>query len=295
VDQAGEITLLNRIYYKDFDLTIENLLDHILREIQEVISSANLPIYGMGISSPGLQMESGHGTLISVNMPTLNGVDLYDYFKNRFKFPIVVTNDLVAQSLSESYFGVGKGVERFLSVSLGTGIGHTFILNGKPQLTINGVSGDSGRIILDPNSETKDSSGVFGSAEALCGVKAIEILATRYFLAENINSALKIISKARESKNPEAIEIMSIISRRLALLLINLSAIYFPEVISISGGQTEAGQFFIDECQKEFDKRGSIFFNAINNSLGREQNIKIKKSDAGGLAALCGSIVPLLH
>ena len=92
--------------------------------------------------------------------------------------------NLVAHSLAEASFGLGKGVERFLSVSLGTGIGHTFIYKGKPQLTFNGTSGDSGRMILDPNSTIADSSGVYGSAEALCGVRAIEILAENNYSGE---------------------------------------------------------------------------------------------------------------
>ena len=85
---------------------------------------------------------------------------------------------------------------------------------------------------------------------------------------------------------------MSIIGRRLAILLISLSAIYFPQIISLTGGQTEAGHFFIQECQKEFDRRAGHFFEDVGKSMGNDQKIKILKSEAGGLAGLIGSIVP---
>lgn len=294
VNQIGDYSSLSRVFYNTPELSINRFLEEVIAVVDSLVDAKKESLKGIGISCPGLQMENGHGTLLSVNMPVLNKFDLKEYFEGRFKLPVAVSNDLVAHSLAESLFGLGKGVDRLLSVSLGTGIGHTFIYKGKPQLTINGTSGDSGRIIIDPGSDITDSSGVSGSAEALCGVRAIEILAKKYYSREKKYSAQEIITQAREENDPAAIEIMSVISRRLALLLIDLSAIYFPEIISITGGQTEAGPFFIEECQKEFDRRASSFFKEIGNSFGNEQKIRILKSEAGGLAGLIGSVGPLL-
>jgi len=294
VDSLGKYSSLRRVYYGDRELSLESFLEHVVAVVEDLINSKRESIAGIGISSPGLQMENGHGTLISVNMPILNRFDLKQYFEAQFKLSVSVANDLVAHSLTESFFGLGKGVERFLSVSLGTGIGHTFIYKGEPQLSFCGTSGDSGRMILDSNSAIIDPSGVSGSAEALCGVRAIEILAEKYYPGKQKFSAQEMITKAREEKDAVAISIMTEISHRLALLLVDLSAIYFPEVISITGGQTEAGSFFVEECQKEFDRRAASFFNEIGASCGKEQKIRIQKSESGGLAGLVGSIIPFL-
>jgi predicted NBD/HSP70 family sugar kinase len=293
VNQNGEISLLRRVYYKAFELTLDKYLEQILMSVNNLIRNVNEPIGGIGLSCPGFQLESGHGVLYSINMPILNKFDIKEFFERQFKLPVMVSNDLVAHSLAEASFGVGRAVERFLSVSLGTGIGHTFIYKGKPQLTINGISGDSGRTVIDPNSSLKDSSGITGSSEALCGVKAIEILGEKYFNIKNY-CAQDIITMAGEKNDPTAVKIMSIISKRLALFLFNLSTIYFPELISLTGGQTEAGQFFIDECQKEFDQIGLNYFNKIMGIIGKDQKIRILKAEAGGLAGIIGSIVPFL-
>jgi glucokinase len=292
VNQKGEISLLRRVYYKEFELALDEFLDQVLTIVNDVIDTGVEPFESIGISCPGLQMENGRGVLYSINMPILNKFDLKNFFESTLKLPVAILNDLVAHSLAESSFGVGKGVERFLNVSLGTGVGHTFIYKGKPQLSINGISGDSGRMVIDPDSDLKDSGGITGSAEALCGVKAIEILGKKFFNKEY--AAQEIIKMAREQNNPDAVEIMSMVSHKLALLLIDLSAIYFPELISLTGGQTEAGQFFIDECQKEFDERGSVYFDGIMNFLGKDRDIRILKAEAGGLAGVIGSIVPFL-
>ena len=294
VDSNGGYTCLNRIFYGESGLSLDLFLQKVTVEVAQLAAANEGNLSGIGISSPGLQMENGHGTLNSVNMPILNEFDLKNFFEDRFHLPAVVNNDLVAHSLAESRFGLGKGVDRFLSVSMGTGIGHTFIYKGKPQLIMNGISGDSGRMIIDPVSTIVDSSGVYGSAEALCGVRAIELLAKEHYTGEKHYSAQEVISKAHDENEVTAIKIMTVISHRLALLLINLSTIYFPEVISITGGQTEAGPFFIEECQKEFDRRVSVFFDDIARSRGQEHGICIHKSRTGGLTGLIGSIVPFL-
>lgn len=292
VNHQGEIFDLQRINYGEFELTLEKFLDRITFVLDTLIRNATQPFEGIGMACPGLQMESGNGTIYSVNLPILNRVDLKGFFERKFALPVMVLNDLVAHGLAESSFGAGRGIERFLSVSLGTGIGHVFIYRGKPQLSLNGISGDSGRIIIDPASDMKDSGEIHGSVEALCGVKAIEILGKKIF-DKNL-TAREIISIAGEQNDPKAVEIMSIIGRRLAILLFDLSTIYFPELISLTGGQTEAGQFFIDECQKEFDSRGQAYFDSIMNILGKSSKIRIIKARAGGLAGVIGSIVPHL-
>lgn len=295
VNQLGEYTSLSRVYYNATELSIKSFLAKLIDIVDKLTKLHKDSLAGIGISSPGLQMEKGNGTLFSTNLPFLNKFDMKKFWEERYMLPCVVSNDLVAHGLAESMFGSGKGIERFLSVSLGTGIGHAFFYRNKPQISINGISGDSARIIIDPNSDITDLSGISGSAEALCGVNAIELLGQEYFTGENKYSAQEIITKAREEKDSNAIKILSIVSHRLAVLLIDLSAIYYPEIITITGGQTEAGQFFIEECQKEFDRRAFRFFKESSNSLGNQQCIRIIKSKAGGLAGLIGSIVPFLN
>jgi len=295
ISQVGRISNVRRIINKEITLSKENFLYLVLQNIQSISNSSLLPIMGIGISSPGLQIENGRGTLFSINMPILNKVDLYEYFNAHTGLPIVVHNDLVAHGLAESYFGSGKGVGRFLIVSLGTGIGHTFILNGRPQLSLFGVSGDSGRMVLDCHSTDRDSLNVSGTAEAMCGVRAIETLARLKYHCEKSFSSHEVITAAKSGTDPIAIEIMSEIARRLAILLVNLSSIYFPQVISLTGGQTEAGDFFLDTCRGEFNKLSQGFFDSLQELTGFSEKARILKSDSGGLTGLLGSIVPFLE
>lgn len=294
VNNLGEFDHLHRFLNKEFILNPNSFLALISQHIEKILKGINYQILGIGVSIPGIQMKNETGTLKSINMPMLNRLNIKNYLSDRFQIPVIVTNDLVSHSLAEAYFGVGKGIKRFLSVSLGTGIGHTFILNGTPQKIIGGISGESGRMIIDPDSLEKDSFGALGTAEALCGVKAIENLAKQMFKNKEKLLATDVITMAREN-NSIAVEIMSIISRRLAILLVNLSSIYFPEVISLSGGQTEAGEFFIETCKKEFKLRSKNFFNEILSLEDENISLAIVKSSSGGLSGMVGSIVPFIY
>lgn len=290
VDEKGHPSFLERVYTRDTRGHVDDFVQHILAGVNRVREQAGISPVGIGIASPGLQIPGGLGTQFSVNLPFLNGFSLKDFFSEKLSLPVVVNNDLVAHSLGEYRFGAGRGVERFLSVSLGTGIGHTYIENGQPQLTIHGVSGDSGRMILEVGSQICDSSGVYGSAEALCGVHAIEELAQ----GTAFSSAQEVINAAREQNDPTAQAILKVVSRRLAQLLVNLASIYFPQVIAITGGQTEAGPFFLSECQAEFDRLSNLFIKQYFRMTGQPRELRIVKAEAGGLAGLLGSIVPLL-
>lgn len=295
VSQRGEITNLRRLINKEIDLTTGNFLDLIALEIQGILGSEPASVKGVGISTPGLQRTDGRGTLFSINMPILNNVDLKEYFETRTGLPVSVHNDLVAHSLAESYFGAGRGIERFLSVSMGTGIGHTFILNGNPKISLGGVSGESGRMILDVFSTDRDSMGVSGSAEAMCGVRAIETLAKEKYADGKFHSAHDVIAVAGAGTDPLAVAIMGEIAARLAVLLVNLSSIYFPHVISLTGGQTEAGDCFINKCRAEYQKLSKGFFDDFLALSGVNEKVRIVKSETGGLTGLLGSIVPFLE
>jgi glucokinase len=294
VGEDGQISHLDKLWMENIQSSLEDYLQNLYDRVNQIFQECNQTILGIGISVPGLQRPDGFGTLYSVNVPFLNGFDLAHYFINRFKIPVHVINDLVAHGLAEYKFGSGKGIPRLLCVSLGTGIGHTFFFNGIPQLIINGISGDSGRMILDVQSNVSDMSGVAGSAEALCGVKSIEILA-KSRCTRSYSSAMEIITAARTGEDPGARDVLIIISRRLAHYLMNLSSIYFPEVITISGGQTEAGDFFFEECRKEFSRLSVGFFEKFFKLTRKEQGITIKKAEAGSLAGLLGSIVPIVN
>jgi predicted NBD/HSP70 family sugar kinase len=160
-------------------------------------------VIGIGISCLGLQNEDGSGPRYSVNVPGLNDFNLRDCLQSFLGLPVKVTNDLMSHTLAEYCFGVGRGCKRFMCVALGTGIGAATTINGELIKLWGGTSGDSGRIPLEPDSKFACARGIHGSAEALCGVAAIEGYAHRLYHDKRV-TARDVIIACRTGNDPIA-------------------------------------------------------------------------------------------
>jgi glucokinase len=294
VNTTGEISDYKKFKTIDNENIRENFLKKLFSEIATIISNTDHKITGIGVSMLGLQMENGSGTYCSANIPEFNMFDIKKPLADKFDLPVVVTNDLMAHSIAEYHFGTNNKCDRFLNVAVGTGIGAAMILKGKPLLLFGGTTGDCGRIILDPDSKIKCSGKVFGSAEALCGVRGIEILARKYYPYNNNYTASEIIHRAREGKDKTAIKIMEEIGKYVGLLLADLSFIFFPQIICVSGGTIEAGEKFIEACRKQFKHLAGDFHNMLNIS-GKKRKIKIKKAKLGNKAGIIGGAFTVLE
>lgn len=60
--------------------------------------------------------------------------------------PVAIDNDAVVAALGEYHFGAGKGSQRMLMVTLGTGIGVALLDNGTPFRTADGKHPEAGHI-----------------------------------------------------------------------------------------------------------------------------------------------------
>jgi len=57
-------------------------------------------------------------------------VPLADIFHNHTDLPVIVTNDANAAAVGEMIFGGAKGMKNFVVITLGTGLGSGFVIDG---------------------------------------------------------------------------------------------------------------------------------------------------------------------
>ncbi|MEO0564738.1 MAG: ROK family protein [Chloroflexota bacterium] len=245
------------------------------------IGEIGAPFSGIGVSMHGELSADERGTRLGFNTPALIGFDMVDALQSRYGCPVVVSNDLMAHALGEYHFGAGLGVGRFMCMALGTGLGAAMIVDGKPLLIDGGNSGNTGMIILDPTA-ARDSNGIRGSAEGLCGVAGIEALAAQVY--GRSTPAYEVIAGA--GKDPHATEVMSQIGAYLGQTLASLSVIFYPHRIVLTGGTTAAGDVLLDACRSTFDDLVGPFFRkitALPNSTYHHAEIVLGKggSDSG--------------
>ena len=103
-----------------------------------------------GLATPGY-VRPGDGLLVdgAVNVPQFADQPLAALFGPHLALPVVALNDGVAAALGEARHGAGRGLDRFVLITLGTGVGGAVVLGGRPLLGSANEPPELGAIVLD--------------------------------------------------------------------------------------------------------------------------------------------------
>ncbi len=270
----------------------EPFFSRLFPAVDTLVAEAGDNLIGIGISSHGEVDHERRRPIIAGNTPALRGVDLRGRVEARYALPVVMNNDLTAHALGEYFYGCGYGVERFMCLAIGTGLGAALIVAGKPLIIDGGNSGNTGLIILDPDAP-RDGSGIRGSAEGLCGVAGIERLASASY--GRPVRAHTVIEAARAGNDPIAAAVMTQIGAWLGQTLASLSVIFYPHRIALSGGTASAGAVLLDACRARFeDLVGPFFRDLAANTGGHFKDVEIVLA-TGGETGVLGAAVEVFQ
>ncbi|MDZ4767190.1 MAG: ROK family protein [Chloroflexota bacterium] len=258
-----------------------------------LVQNAGAALIGIGISAHGEIDRERRRPIIASNTPALRHVDVRGAVEQQYGLPVIMNNDLTAHALGEYFYGCGAGIERFMCMALGTGLGAAVIVAGKPLIIDGGNSGNTGLIILDPGAP-RDTNGIRGSAEGLIGVPGIERLAR-----ERYGSAVPahdVIAAARAGTDPTATAIMTQIGTWLGQTLASLSVIFYPHRIALTGGTASAGTVLLDACRAQFDALvGDFFRDLAANTGGSFRDVEIVLGEGGADTGTLGAAVELFR
>jgi len=245
----------------------------------------------LGVSLCSLINADHTGAMLSVNAPALNRFNIKEAFEARFGCSVRVMNDVNAYALAEKYYGAGQGAQRLLCIALGTGLAIACINDGRQLETWAGVCADAARIILEPAAGVACNGGVHGSAEALCGMAAIERQGRLRYGRDDI-SARAIITASRAGDDPIAAAIMAEIGDHVGHLLAILSPIFFPQRIVITGGTSEAGEPLFGAIRARYAALiGDYMANLALLDTGVGRPVDIVKGALGPEAAIIGCVI----
>lgn len=93
-----------------------------------------------------------------------------------FDLPVALTNDANAAALGELEFGVGKGMQNFVVLTLGTGLGGGIICNGELLIGAHGMAAEIGHVNANPNPNARQCNcGLKGCLETYVSVTGIRL------------------------------------------------------------------------------------------------------------------------
>lgn len=132
----------------------EQLYEQLVKAISDVkglCRERGFPILGIGVATPGM-IEPGTGKVIEADNFKWYEFNLKERLQEEFECLVVVENDANASAYGEFLYGVGreKGMKNIMYMSVGTGIGSGFIINGQLYTGRKGMAGEIGHIMMDP-------------------------------------------------------------------------------------------------------------------------------------------------
>ncbi|QPP08482.1 ROK family transcriptional regulator [Streptomyces bathyalis] len=182
---------------------------------------------GVGLAGPV------RGRSVAVDSPYLgwHEVAFAALLEERTGLPVVVENDVAALVEAETWFGAGRGFDRFAVLTIGAGIGYTLVINGEAIRPSDDYHGTSERWILDPSGPLTPE-GERGSAASLLTVQSIEYQ-VRAATGRSVDYE-EILRLARR-EDPAASRVIGEAARALGILISHIANFALPEKILLAG------------------------------------------------------------
>jgi glucokinase-like ROK family protein len=209
---------------------------------QQRISKKQL--LGVGVGLAGI-VDAENGILRQSPIYGWGNVPLRDMLQGKLNVPVYIENDVNTLTLTERWFGHGQGVDNFLTVTVGRGVGLGIVVNGEFYRGQNGGAGELGHTTIDPDGPLC-ACGKRGCLETYVGdpglIRAAQESATRGELSTSVHDVDELLELARRG-DPAVVQIFSRAGRILGLGIANLVNLFNPKKIIISGEGTRAGEF----------------------------------------------------
>lgn len=214
---------------------------------------------GIGIGAPNGNYYNGT-VEFAPNLDWPNYVPLKEYFNDYFDMPVIVTNDANATALGEMVYGSAKGVNNFIMVTLGTGLGSGIVTNGQVVYGHDAFAGELGHVIVEEGGRSC-GCGRKGCLETYASATAISRTA-KELTSKDYTSAQ--VFEAANNGEQWALEAFDFTARKLGLALANTVAITSPRVIYLFGGLAQAGYLLFESTKRYMEENLlSIYKNKI--------------------------------
>ncbi len=294
VTEEGRILATKKMKIAQID-NQEALAWTMVSMIQDLADATDIPlnqIASVGVGVPGA-VEIRSGTILyTCNLP-LRNVPLRRLVHRYLHLPMYIENDANCAAVAEYYAGAGRDSKRFVTVTLGTGIGGGIIHNGKIFHGSNGMAGEVGHMCIVADGELCPC-GRRGCWEQYASASALKRL-TKQAMERNPHSILaQVVAEnggsisgrsafiAARQGDPVGQRVCDMYIRYLSIGIANLVNIFQPDTLAIGGGVShESDAQLLIPVQQQV-ARESIPCN-------RDKMTRIVKAQLGNDAGIIGA------
>jgi predicted NBD/HSP70 family sugar kinase len=220
----------------------EHIAQRIAGGIRKLLQHSHVPqkrLMGIGIGLAGI-VDAERGIVRSSPIWGWKNVPFAAVVEKLTGFATFIDNDVNTLTQVERLYGRGVGVDHFLTVTVGRGVGLGIVANGQLYRGLGGA-GELGHTIIEPTGYTCDC-GKMGCLETFVGDPWLVRRAnTQALMVQNAEE----LARSAESGNIIAIDILRQAGEMLGKAIAVLVNVLHPQLIIFSGEGIRYGDFLL--------------------------------------------------
>lgn len=261
IDRDGNILAKGKMSttdYADVNAYVGTLAANVRPLLEEVGADR---VAGVGVGAPNGNFYTGE-IAFAPNLPWKGVIPMAQLIGDALGLKCTLTNDANAAAIGEMQYGVAKGMNDFVMVTLGTGVGSGFVANGKLIYGHDGFAGELGHVIAVRDGRTC-GCGRKGCLEIYCSATGIVITAEEWLAQRDDRTILRehrgrltarMIHDAAEGGDELALELFAFTGKILGLTLADIMAISSPEAFVFFGGLARAGDLLLSHVHRHMEE-----------------------------------------
>jgi glucokinase len=238
---------------------MQAVFDKVAAQILDLARQSPGELAGIGIGCPG-KVDSDQGKVYNAINLGWAEVNLVEKIINRIgpDLPVWIQKDANLSALGEGYFGAAQGLQDYIYLGIGSGLGAGIISHGRLIVGGDWYAADVGHLSIDPDGPlcvcgSRGCAETIASGPGLVRV-TLQKLATypgKTVLANRIDLIpADILATARDG-DALAIQALAEVGRVLGIIMASCTAILNPCQYVIGGGLGLAGFEFIAPAAEE--------------------------------------------
>lgn len=249
---------------------LERSIDALLREA----GRERAELRAVGVAVPG-QVDTEGKVLGAGNLAGWDGLPLGERLTDLFGVPVFVDHDANCGALGEQWRGCGRGVQDFVFLALGTGLGAGVVIGGKIHRGAHHAAGEVGSMV--PGRHQLGHPGPGQHLGELAGGRRI-----RNKARQAVGKKLSAAEAIRGAADDERLEpLAEDVADYVGLVVLGLAAVLDPELIILGGGTASAGDELIERVRERVQPKVVAPLKLVRAGLGE---------DAQAFGAVCGAL-----
>ncbi len=211
------------------------------------VATRHGPFASVGVGVPGLYDPSTGAARFLVNVAgPWDGQPIAAPIREALGVPCALINDARAFGLAELRLGAARGASSMAGLTLGTGVGGVFAVDGRVHQGHDGTAGEWGHQTIDPDGPLC-GCGNTGCLEAFTRADRIAAACGTATAEDAVRCALAGDDRAERG--------IAEVGRYLGIGIANMITVVSPDVVVLGGGVAAAGELLFAPIRAEVARR----------------------------------------